>query len=87
MKYDVVIIGAGPCGIFCAYELNQKNPDLKILLVDKGHDIYHRVCPVMQHKIPKCPQNKNGVSGLSFLLKKSINACLSITSSTYLPQQ
>lgn len=63
MKYDVVIIGAGPCGIFCAYELNQKNPDLKILLVDKGHDIYHRVCPVMQHKIPKCPQNKNGVSG------------------------
>ncbi len=63
MKYDVVIVGAGPSGIFCAYELHVLNPNLKILLVDKGHNIYDRRCPVLEHKIEKCPVNKNGISG------------------------
>ena len=34
-KYDVVIIGAGPAGLFCAYELVEANKKLKIALVDK----------------------------------------------------
>ena len=36
-KYDVIIIGAGPGGIFCAYELKEKRPDLRVLLLEKGH--------------------------------------------------
>ncbi|MBO5711858.1 MAG: NAD(P)/FAD-dependent oxidoreductase [Acholeplasmatales bacterium] len=64
MKYDVIIVGAGPAGIFCAYELNKLNPNYKILLLDKGKNIYERKCPVLEHKIKKCPVN-DGVSGCS----------------------
>lgn len=38
-NYDVIIIGAGPGGIFCAYELLEKNKDLKVLMVEKGRPI------------------------------------------------
>ena len=62
-NYDVIIVGAGPAGIYCAYELVEKNHDLKVLLIEKGYDIYHRRCPVLEHKLQKCPVNKNGVSG------------------------
>lgn len=61
--YDVIIVGAGPAGIYCSYELITKRPDLKVLLVDKGVDIYHRHCPVLEHKLAKCPINKKGQSG------------------------
>lgn len=63
MKYDVIIVGAGPAGYFCAYELMQKNSNLKVLLLDKGYDIYSRKCPVLMHKIKKCPVNKQNVHG------------------------
>lgn len=52
MKYDVVIVGAGPAGLFCAYELISKNKDLKIAILDKGFKVQHRVCPMNKFGIP-----------------------------------
>ncbi|MBB3113563.1 hypothetical protein FHS18_005675 [Paenibacillus phyllosphaerae] len=54
-KYDVIVVGAGPAGIFACYELTLKAPHLKVLLVDKGHDIYRRSCPILEEKITLCP--------------------------------
>ena len=49
-QYDVIIIGAGPGGIFCAYELMEKKPDLKVLMIEKGRSIEKRVCPKRKTK-------------------------------------
>ncbi|MCR4911507.1 MAG: NAD(P)/FAD-dependent oxidoreductase [Bacilli bacterium] len=59
-KYDVVIVGAGPSGYMCAYELANKRSDLKILLVERGRNIYERKCPVLEHKLDKCPISTKG---------------------------
>lgn len=64
-KYDVILVGAGPAGIFAAYELMLKAKDLKVLLVDKGPDIYNRKCPILEKKIKACPKNKAGNAGCS----------------------
>lgn len=61
--YDVVVVGAGPTGIFTCYEIMEKSPEAKVLLVDKGLDIFSRKCPILEKKISKCPVNKEGVSG------------------------
>ena len=44
-QYDVIIIGAGPSGIFCAYELIKNKPDMRILMIEKGRPIEKRTCP------------------------------------------
>lgn len=44
-RYDVVIVGAGPAGIFTAIELKRKSPSMQVLLVDEGMEIDHRACP------------------------------------------
>jgi len=50
-QYDVIIVGAGPSGIFCAYELLDKRPDLKVLMIEKGRSIEKRVCPKRDTKV------------------------------------
>lgn len=50
--YDVVIIGAGPAGLFAAYELITKNKDLKIAMLDRGSCVANRVCPMNKLGVP-----------------------------------
>lgn len=52
MKYDVIIIGAGPAGLFSAYELITNNENLKIAILDKGFRVQKRVCPMNKKGIP-----------------------------------
>ena len=54
MKYDVIIIGAGPGGIFAGYELMQKAPELKIGIFESGHPLEKRKCPIDGAKIKSC---------------------------------
>ncbi len=61
--YDVIIVGAGPAGLFTAYELSQKAPHLRVMLIDKGLPIRERKCLILEKKAKKCPINKKGVSG------------------------
>ncbi len=59
MKYDVIIIGAGPGGIFSAYELLQKKPDTKIAVFEAGHALHNRRCPIDGEKIKSCIKCEN----------------------------
>ncbi len=54
MNYDVIIIGAGPGGIFAAFELMQKNADLKVAVFEAGHELSKRHCPIDGKKIKSC---------------------------------
>ncbi len=53
-RFDVAIIGAGEAGIYAGYELAKRNPDLKIIIVDQGPDIYTRSCPIVAGKVTEC---------------------------------
>ena len=68
MNYDVAIIGAGPGGIYAAYELVKNNPELNIILYDAGHELSKRKCPIDGDKIKTCIKCKtcsimNGFGG------------------------
>ncbi|MCI8898511.1 MAG: FAD-dependent oxidoreductase [Lachnospiraceae bacterium] len=54
MKYDVIIIGAGPGGIFTAYELVQQEKQLKIAVFESGHALNMRRCPIDGDKVKSC---------------------------------
>ena len=66
--YDVIIIGAGPGGIFSAYELLQRDKKLKIAAFDAGHSLEQRHCPIDGEKVKSCIRCKtcaimNGFGG------------------------
>ena len=54
MNYDVIIVGAGPGGIFSAYELVKLNPSLKIAVFEAGNALEKRKCPIDGVKIKSC---------------------------------
>lgn len=54
MKYDIIIIGAGPGGIFSAYELVKQNADLKIAVFELGNPLEKRRCPIDGEKVKSC---------------------------------
>ena len=52
--YDVMILGAGPGGIFTAYELLEQRPDLKIAVFEMGNELTKRHCPIDGEKVKSC---------------------------------
>ncbi|MBR3249549.1 MAG: FAD-dependent oxidoreductase [Clostridia bacterium] len=59
--YDVLIIGAGPAGLFTAYELIEKNPKLKIGIIERGPKVESRECPMNKKGIPCVNCNPCGI--------------------------
>ncbi len=54
MDYDVIIIGAGPGGIFSAYELTKNNSNLKVAVFESGNRLNKRKCPIDGEKVKTC---------------------------------
>ena len=59
MHYDIIIIGAGPGGIFAAYELMQHKPQLKVAVFESGHALDKRCCPIDGDKVKSCVHCKS----------------------------
>ena len=81
MNYDVIIIGAGPGGIFSAYELTQLRPDLKIAVFEAGHTLHKRHCPIDGKKIKpgttikgSYALNDQQMAGLIYSMETLLNA-------------
>lgn len=59
MNYDIIIIGAGPGGIFSAYELKKRNPNLKVAVFESGYPLEKRHCPIDGERIKSCVHCKS----------------------------
>ena len=60
--YDVIVVGAGPAGIFTALELTEKMPEAKLLLIDSGLHIDRRACPArkLHHCVHRSEERRVG---------------------------
>lgn len=54
MQYDIIIIGAGPGGIYSAYELTKEQRNLKIAVFEAGNPLEKRRCPIDGEKVTSC---------------------------------
>ena len=54
MDYDIIIVGAGPGGIFTAYELTRENNGLKVAVFELGRELAKRKCPIVGKKVKSC---------------------------------
>ena len=77
-SYDIVIVGAGPAGIFTAIEMLRRGTEKKILIVEKGKAIEKRVCPKVKTK--KCMNCKpchitTGFSGAGAFSDGKLSLC------------
>ena len=76
MKTDVVIVGAGPAGIFTALEMIRQGSHLKIIIVEKGKRIENRHCPkATTRECVNCKPSchiTTGFSGAGALDRKSV---------------
>ena len=52
--YDVIVIGAGPGGIFATYELAKEHPELSVGVFEAGHELARRKCPIDGEKVKTC---------------------------------
>lgn len=59
MKYDVIIVGAGPGGIFSAYELVQRQKGMRIAVFEAGAPLEKRHCPIDGKKVKSCIKCKS----------------------------
>ena len=65
-KYDLIIVGAGPSGVFLAYEMIKQNLNKKILLVEQGKSVENRTCPIEKRsECLKCKPMCNITTGFS----------------------
>ena len=76
-EYDVIIIGAGPGGIFAAYELARLAPEMKVAVMEAGSPLEERKCPIDGKKVKSCIKCKtcaimSGFGGAGAFLTESI---------------
>lgn len=53
-RYDIAMIGAGPAAVYGAYELMKLRPEAKVIMIEAGHDIHTRRCPITEKKVEAC---------------------------------